>query len=100
MVYSFTSPISQSGDESPDFSDRGLTAIQEVPLCLLRTTTTPITLLSGELMTGFDFKKQMPLNLLSNVGYFALNVIIGLGMVPYLIRHLGKEGYGFIPTKF
>lgn len=44
-----------------------------------------------------NFKKQLPLNLLANIGYFLLNVLIGIWMVPYLIRHLGVEGYGFIP---
>ena len=48
-------------------------------------------------MINIDFKKQLPLNLISNVGYFVLNVVIGIWMVPYLIRHLGVEGYGFIP---
>ncbi|MFH0984187.1 MAG: oligosaccharide flippase family protein [Candidatus Omnitrophota bacterium] len=48
-------------------------------------------------MIKTNFKKQLPLNLFSNVGYFALNVVVGIWMVPYLIRHLGVAGYGFIP---
>ena len=31
------------------------------------------------------------------MGYFTLSIVIGIWMVPYLIRHLGVEGYGFIP---
>jgi membrane protein EpsK len=45
----------------------------------------------------YNFRKQLPVNVISNVGYFALNVVVGIWMVPYLIRHLAVEGYGFIP---
>jgi len=48
-------------------------------------------------MTTTDFKKQLPLNLSANLGYFLLRVIIGLWMVPFLISFLGVEAYGFIP---
>ena len=44
-----------------------------------------------------DLKKQLPINLISNVGYFVLKVMIGIWMVPYLIRNLGIEGYSFVP---
>ncbi len=56
----------------------------------------PDTIISDTIISQ-NFKKQLPINLISNVGYFALNVVIGIWMVPFLIRHLGVEGYGFIP---
>jgi len=48
-------------------------------------------------MTNINFKKQLPFNLLSNVMFFGFNIVIGIWMVPFLIKHLGVEGYGFIP---
>ena len=49
------------------------------------------------MMIPTKFKEQLPFNLISNAGLFFLNVIIGIWMVPFLIGHLGVEGYGFIP---
>ncbi|MBF0331917.1 MAG: oligosaccharide flippase family protein [Candidatus Omnitrophica bacterium] len=43
-----------------------------------------------------SFKKQLPLNLISNIVFFALNVFIGIWIVPYFMHHLGAEGFGFI----
>ena len=42
-------------------------------------------------------KKQIFANLGSSIALFALNVIVGIWMVPYLIRHVGIGGYGMIP---
>ena len=47
-------------------------------------------------MKSHSFKKQFPLNLLSNIAYFIVNVVIGIWLVPYFIRHLGAAGYGLI----
>lgn len=44
-----------------------------------------------------NFRKQFPLNLAANIISFIVNVAIGIFMVPYFIRHLGVEAYGFIP---
>jgi len=42
-------------------------------------------------------KEQLPINVIANISYFALNVGIGLWLVPYLIAHLGIAVYGVIP---
>lgn len=36
-------------------------------------------------------------NFISNVGFFAINILIGLWYTPYLIKHLGTASYGIIP---
>jgi len=36
-------------------------------------------------------------NFISNVGYFALNTLIGILFVPYLINRLGVSVYGLVP---
>lgn len=43
------------------------------------------------------FGKQVPKNLLANVSYFILNVIIGLFLVPFFIDSLGMASYSLIP---
>lgn len=43
------------------------------------------------------FSKQVPKNLLANIMYFVLNVIIGLFLVPYFIDSLGVASYALIP---
>jgi O-antigen/teichoic acid export membrane protein len=43
------------------------------------------------------FSKQMPKNLIANILYFILNVLIGLFLVPYFIDKLGVASYGLIP---
>ena len=43
------------------------------------------------------FSKQVPKNLIANVLYFILNVLIGLFLVPYFIDKLGVASYGLIP---
>ncbi len=44
-----------------------------------------------------QFQKQFPKNLLSNVVYFLLNLIIGLALVPFFLETLGESAYGLIP---
>jgi O-antigen/teichoic acid export membrane protein len=44
-----------------------------------------------------SFSKQLPKNLIFNFGYFILNIIIGLLLVPYFIDTLGVAGYALIP---
>jgi membrane protein EpsK len=44
-----------------------------------------------------NFRKQFPANLLSNVLLFCVNLVIGIWLVPYYIRHLGVGAYGLIP---
>jgi O-antigen/teichoic acid export membrane protein len=43
------------------------------------------------------FSKQVPKNLLANVLYFILNVIIGLFLVPFFIDSLGVASYALVP---
>ncbi|MHB8103040.1 MAG: lipopolysaccharide biosynthesis protein [Methanosarcina sp.] len=43
------------------------------------------------------FSKQVPKNLIANILYFILNVLIGLFLVPYFIDKLGVASYGLIP---
>lgn len=47
--------------------------------------------------TTHSFRKQFPANLLSNVLLFCVNLVIGIWLVPYYIRHLGVGAYGLIP---
>ena len=43
------------------------------------------------------FSKQVPKNLLANILYFILNVIIGLFLVPFFIDSLGVASYALVP---
>lgn len=43
------------------------------------------------------FIKQVPRNLIANMLYFVLNVLIGLFLVPYFIDTLGVASYALIP---
>ncbi|KKH16916.1 lipopolysaccharide biosynthesis protein [Methanosarcina mazei] len=43
------------------------------------------------------FSKQVPKNLLANVLYFIVNVIIGLFLVPFFIESLGVASYALVP---
>jgi membrane protein EpsK len=43
------------------------------------------------------FSKQVPKNLLANVLYFIINVIIGLFLVPFFIDSLGVASYALVP---
>jgi len=43
------------------------------------------------------FSKQVPKNLLANILYFTLNVLIGLFLVPFFIDSLGVSSYALVP---
>ncbi|AKB76274.1 hypothetical protein MSLAZ_3013 [Methanosarcina lacustris Z-7289] len=43
------------------------------------------------------FSKQVPKNLLANVLYFIINVVIGLFLVPFFIDSLGVASYALVP---
>jgi O-antigen/teichoic acid export membrane protein len=49
--------------------------------------------------TPYDirFTQRFSGNLLSNIVYFILNVIIGLALVPFFLDTLGEAAYGLIP---
>lgn len=41
--------------------------------------------------------RQFALNITSNIVSLTLNTVLGIFMVPYIIRHLGVAGYGLYP---
>lgn len=43
------------------------------------------------------FADQLPRNLLANIVYFLVNVVIGIFLVPYFVSRLGIAAYGLIP---
>src|SRR3989304_4720960 len=43
------------------------------------------------------FSKQVPRNLVTNIIYFLINIIIGIFLVPFFIDTLGVASYGLIP---
>lgn len=47
--------------------------------------------------TTKQFRAQLPRNLLLQILSFVLHVGIGIWLVPYLVRHLGRAAYGLIP---
>lgn len=44
-----------------------------------------------------DFADQLPRNLIVNIVYFLINIVIGIFIVPYFISNLGVAAYGLIP---
>lgn len=46
---------------------------------------------------NINFSGRLPVNVLTNIVYFGLNVIIGLVLVPYFLDTLGTVAYGLIP---
>jgi O-antigen/teichoic acid export membrane protein len=44
-----------------------------------------------------SFAAQLPGNLISNIAYFLVHVVIGILLVPYFISTLGIAAYGLIP---
>ena len=44
-----------------------------------------------------QFKKRFARNLLSNIIFFVLNIIIGLLLVPFFLDSLGTSAYGLVP---
>ena len=43
------------------------------------------------------FTQRFSTNVLSNIVYFVISVIVGLGLVPYFVDTLGLAAYGLIP---
>lgn len=43
------------------------------------------------------FSKQLPKNLIANMAYFIINILIGILLVPFFIDTLGVASYGIIP---
>lgn len=43
------------------------------------------------------FSKQLPKNLIANILYFIVNLLIGLFLIPFFISNLGVASYGIIP---
>ncbi|WP_317064193.1 oligosaccharide flippase family protein [Methanoculleus caldifontis] len=48
-------------------------------------------------MKGGVSKQQLPRNLVGNLAYFIVNLMIGLLLVPYFVSTLGVAAYGIIP---
>lgn len=48
-------------------------------------------------MDNLNLKKQMPKNLAMNILSFTVNVLIGLWLIPYLVKHIGIAAYGLVP---
>lgn len=44
-----------------------------------------------------NFSAQFPKNLVANIAYFVVNVLIGILLVPYFVSTLGVAAYGLIP---
>ena len=44
-----------------------------------------------------EARHQFPLNMISNITWFVLNIIVGLWYTPYLIANLGVAVYGLVP---
>lgn len=53
--------------------------------------------MSEQIHTSRGFTTQVPLNLISNIAYFLVNIVIGILLVPYFISTLGVAAYGLIP---
>ena len=47
-------------------------------------------------MINKSFSKQLPINLISNVGVFLVGIVINLFLTPFYIKHIGLEGLGLI----
>ena len=43
------------------------------------------------------FAQRLPANLISNLLFFILNIIVGLFLVPFFLDTLGTVAYGLIP---
>lgn len=53
--------------------------------------------MSDDALTPTGFAAQFPRNLVANIAYFLVNLLIGLLLVPYFIATLGIAAYGIIP---
>ena len=54
-------------------------------------------MLSKKTSNSRSFADQLPRNLLANIIYFLVNVVIGIFIVPYFVSNLGVAAYGLIP---
>ena len=54
-------------------------------------------MLSKKTSNSRSFADQLPRNLLANIVYFLVNVVIGIFIVPYFVSNLGVAAYGLIP---
>lgn len=48
-------------------------------------------------MDNLNLKKQMPRNFGMSVLSFIVNIIIGLWLIPYLVKYMGIAAYGLVP---
>lgn len=48
-------------------------------------------------MSSANLKKQMSKNVVMNMVSFATKVLIGLWIIPYLVKHIGVVAYGLVP---
>lgn len=53
--------------------------------------------LSDPAPLDIKFTQRLSANLLSNVAYFAANLVVGIALVPYFVDTLGIVAYGLIP---
>ena len=53
--------------------------------------------LSKNTSISSSFADQLPRNLLTNIVYFLVNIVIGIFLVPYFVSKLGVGAYGLIP---
>ncbi|MDO9087608.1 MAG: oligosaccharide flippase family protein [Anaerolineaceae bacterium] len=44
-----------------------------------------------------EARQRLPLNMISNITWFVLNIIVGIWYTPYLIANLGVAVYGLVP---
>lgn len=47
-------------------------------------------------MTHKSFSKQLPINLISNVGVFLVGIVINLFLTPFYIKYIGIDGLGLV----
>lgn len=46
---------------------------------------------------NLNLKKQLPLNLATNILSFVINIFVAIWIVPYLVNHIGIIAYGLVP---
>ncbi|HFU75184.1 MAG TPA: hypothetical protein ENK66_02960 [Arcobacter sp.] len=47
-------------------------------------------------MINKSFSKQLPINLVSNIGLFLVGVMMNFYLTPFYIKHIGMEGLGMV----
>jgi len=48
-------------------------------------------------VNNLNLKKQLPKNLIMNLLSFLTNTLIGLWIIPYLVKNIGVSAYGLVP---